>query len=88
MNSYFLACTLYPEKLKSAQEEVDRVVGTGRLPTFADRESLPYIGALVKELLRWNPAAPLGKEAIHIPVHRVWRLKFFKNSTFPSNSGG
>ncbi|EEB95874.1 hypothetical protein MPER_05091 [Moniliophthora perniciosa FA553] len=26
-----------------------------RLPTFADREDLPYVEAIVKEVLRWNP---------------------------------
>ena len=43
-----------------AQQEIDAVVGTDRLPTIADRKNLPYIGALVKEVLRWNPVTPLG----------------------------
>lgn len=45
---------------RKAQEEIDRVVGTDRLPTFEDREKLPYIDALVKEALRWWPIAPMG----------------------------
>jgi len=57
--SFFLAMTLYPEVQKAAQEELDRVVGSDRLPSFADRENLPYINALVKETLRWNPVVPL-----------------------------
>lgn len=53
--------TLYPEAQRRAQEEIDRVIGPDRLPTFADRDALPYVEALVTEVLRWNPVAPLGK---------------------------
>ncbi|PPR04236.1 hypothetical protein CVT24_013340, partial [Panaeolus cyanescens] len=60
LSSFFLACTLHPEVQKKARDEIDRVVGTDRLPDYNDRESLPYVEALVKELYRWNPAAPLG----------------------------
>jgi len=45
---------------RKAQEEIDRVVGTDRLPTFEDRDNLPYVNALVKEVLRWWPIAPMG----------------------------
>ena len=59
--SFYLAMTLYPEIQRRAQEELDRVIGTERLPTFSDRKNLPYIDALVKEAIRWHPVAPLGK---------------------------
>lgn len=52
--------TLYPNVLKRAQEEIDRVVGTDRLPSFSDRKSLPYIEALVQETLRWENVVPLS----------------------------
>lgn len=55
--SFFLAATVYPEVLKKAQAEIDRVVGPDRLPNFADRGSLPYIDWIVWECLRWNPGA-------------------------------
>ncbi|KAJ3522356.1 hypothetical protein NM688_g8885 [Phlebia brevispora] len=58
--SFFLAMTLYPEAQRKAQEEIDRVVGTDRLPVFADRENLPYVEALVQEVFRWNPVVPIG----------------------------
>ncbi|KAG8747883.1 hypothetical protein FRC10_010502 [Ceratobasidium sp. 414] len=45
---------------QAAQDEIQRVVGTDRLPTYSDRDSLPYIEALYKEVLRWNPVTPLG----------------------------
>ncbi|KAG2129201.1 cytochrome P450 [Suillus bovinus] len=58
--SLFLAMTLFPDVQKKAQAEIDAVVGTDRLPSFADRESLPYIEALVKKSLRWNVFVPIG----------------------------
>ncbi|KAE8379019.1 cytochrome P450 [Aspergillus bertholletiae] len=57
---FFLAMVLYPDVQKMAQEEIDRVVGTSRLPDMSDREHLPYINAVVKEVLRWHPVTPLG----------------------------
>lgn len=59
MNCFFLAMTLYPEVQRKAQEEIDRVVGT-KLPSFDDRANLPYVDAIVKEVLRWHPVAPMG----------------------------
>ncbi|KAF8128036.1 cytochrome P450, partial [Boletus edulis] len=44
--AFYLAMTLYPDVMKKAQRELDSVVGTNRLPTFADRPSLPYVEAL------------------------------------------
>jgi hypothetical protein len=35
--------SLYPEVQKKAQEEIDAVVGHDRLPSFEDRERLPYV---------------------------------------------
>lgn len=58
--SFFLAMTLFPDVQKRAQAEIDAVVGPGRLPSFADRSSLPYTEALVKEVLRWNVVLPTG----------------------------
>jgi len=49
-----------PEVQKKAQAELDAIVGTDRLPSFNDRENLPYINALCKELIRLNPPLPAG----------------------------
>ncbi|KAI0129955.1 cytochrome P450 [Xylariales sp. AK1849] len=57
---FFLAMMLFPEVQVKAREEIDRVIGSGRLPEFKDRENLPYIAAVVQETLRWQPIAPLG----------------------------
>ena len=37
-----LAMMCYPDAFKKANEEIVRVIGTERLPTFDDRASLPY----------------------------------------------
>lgn len=42
----------YPDVQAKAHMELDRVIGRDRLPSFDDRESLPYIDALIKELSR------------------------------------
>ncbi|KAI0739563.1 cytochrome P450 98A3 [Daedaleopsis nitida] len=60
LGSFFLAMALYPDVQKKAQAELDAVVGSGRLPEYEDMDSLPYIRALVKELLRWHVVTPLG----------------------------
>ena len=59
--AFILAILLHPEVQTSAQQELDKVLGEGDLPTFNDEPSLPYITALVKEVLRYSPAIPLGK---------------------------
>ncbi len=57
---FMLAMVLYPEAQKRAQEEIDRVGGRDRLPTFQDEDHLPYVRALVKEIMRWRGVAPLS----------------------------
>lgn len=51
---------LWPDAQRKAQEEIDRVVGSDRLPDFSDREHLPYTEAL-KEVMRLHTAVPVGK---------------------------
>lgn len=58
--TFFLAMTLYPDTQKKAQQELVSIVGTDRIPTYSDRANLPYVDALVQEVLRWNPVTPLG----------------------------
>ncbi|KAI9934766.1 hypothetical protein ASPWEDRAFT_654684 [Aspergillus wentii DTO 134E9] len=60
MTSFFMVMALNPHAQRRAQEEIDRVVGTNRLPGYQDRDHLPYINAMVKEVLRWHPVVPSG----------------------------
>lgn len=55
-----MAMALYPSVQALVQNEIDRVVGTDRLPTFEDRPSLPLVEAVVRETLRWRPILPLA----------------------------
>ena len=50
--SFVLVMLLYPEVQMKAQKELDAVVGRDRLPEFSDRPSLPYINAILKEIIR------------------------------------
>ncbi|KAA1477985.1 cytochrome P450 [Dentipellis sp. KUC8613] len=87
--SFFLAMVLYPDVQREAQAELDAIVGSERLPCLADRARLPYIDALVKEVLRWNPIFPLGGphclmeddvyNGYHIPkgstvIANIWKI--------------
>jgi len=51
---------LHPDIQRKAQAELDRVVGQRRLPELIDRPSLPYVECIMREVMRWNPVAPLG----------------------------
>jgi len=55
-----LAMVAFPEVHRRAQAELDAVVGRARLPTFADAPWLPYVRAIIKEVLRWRPAIERG----------------------------
>ncbi|KAI0031585.1 cytochrome P450 [Vararia minispora EC-137] len=66
--SFLLAMLLYPEVQTRAQVQLDSVLGSleiARPLSLQDREHLPYVEALVKEVWRWNPSVPLGM------AHRV-----------------
>lgn len=75
LHSFFLAMTIYQDVQRRARAELDAVVGPDRLPTLEDRPNLPYLNALVTEVLRWIPVGPLGKPAASFsalsPSHRV-----------------
>lgn len=70
--AFFLAMALHPDVQRRAQREVDDLglLSEGRLPGLEHRERLPYVGAVIKEVLRWLPAAPMGvpHEARHDDV--------------------
>ncbi|KAK5459729.1 hypothetical protein LTS15_003858 [Exophiala xenobiotica] len=59
-NSVILYLMANPEVVKTAQKEIARVIGDSRSPTWDDEEDLPYIRAIVKEILRVRPVASVG----------------------------
>ncbi|KAK0458177.1 cytochrome P450 [Desarmillaria tabescens] len=75
ISSFYLAMVLYPDVQRRAQEEIVAVIGDERLPRLSDRESLPYVGALVEEIFRWNTPAPAVTRAILVPdVYRDFHI--------------
>ncbi|TFY79263.1 hypothetical protein EWM64_g4749 [Hericium alpestre] len=54
------ALALNPTVQANAQAEIDGVVGRSRLPTFDDRPDLPYVGAVIREVMRSHQALPLS----------------------------
>ena len=72
--------TINPEVQAKAQEEIERVVGTDRLPTAEDRENLPYVEAVFLETLRWHNVAPLA-----IP-HRTVEDDVYEGYFFPKGT--
>ncbi|KAG6864443.1 hypothetical protein C0991_009501, partial [Blastosporella zonata] len=53
LSIFIFALLLHPEFQIKAQEEIDRVIGQGRLPEFSDRDSLPYVECLLQETHRY-----------------------------------
>lgn len=86
--AFYLAMVLHPEVQVKAREELDRVIGTDRLPTQADAEDLPYLRAVVTELLRWNSVAPGGVP--HVAIEDGWVGGYFipKDSMIVANLWG
>ncbi|KAL1759268.1 cytochrome P450 [Schizophyllum commune] len=78
LTSFILAMALHPEIQARAQADVDAIcLAHGRMPQIADRSSLPYVDAIVKEVWRWNPSVPLGLPhmANADDVYRGWKVE-------------
>ncbi|KAG7089201.1 hypothetical protein E1B28_010903 [Marasmius oreades] len=84
--SFILAMTCFPEYQETAQQEIDRVVGNGRLPELSDKDSLPYCEAIMKEVFRWQPPGPVGISH-HISVEDEYRgYRIPRDTTVISNN--
>jgi cytochrome P450 len=59
-NTGLLYLMANPSVVTRAHDELITTVGDHRSPTFADEENLPYIRAIVKEVLRVRPVASVG----------------------------
>ncbi|KAH6915129.1 cytochrome P450 98A3 [Coprinopsis sp. MPI-PUGE-AT-0042] len=59
-HALILALAMNPGIQQRAQEELDAVVGTNRLPCCTDIPRLPYLGAILIELARWHTVTPLA----------------------------
>ena len=75
MNNCIVGMLSNPIVIKKAQEELDRVVGSERTPTFEDEPNLQYIRQIIKETLRWRPINKLG--ANHYATQDDWYEGYF-----------
>ncbi|KAG1883461.1 cytochrome P450 [Suillus subluteus] len=60
LQTFMLAMVLYPDVQARARVEIDQAVKHDEMPRLDDRASLPYLDAILLEVLRWHPVAPLG----------------------------
>ncbi|KAF8307880.1 cytochrome P450 [Clavulina sp. PMI_390] len=60
MGTLLLAMIFHPEVQAKAHAEIEREVGSERLPHLKDRKNLPYVENIFKEVLRWHPSTPIG----------------------------
>ncbi|KAJ7152979.1 cytochrome P450 [Mycena filopes] len=77
---FILMMALNEDVQRLAQAEIDAVVGTDRLPDFIDRERLPYVTAVMKEVLRFHSPAPTG-----IP-HELTEDDWYEGMFLPAGS--
>jgi hypothetical protein len=80
--TFVLACCAFPEVLPKAWEELDRVVGHHRSPTFEDEPNLPYVKAFVKEVFRWRSVAIIGGQP-HAPTQDDYYKVCFPHQSNP-----
>ncbi|KZW03027.1 cytochrome P450 [Exidia glandulosa HHB12029] len=60
MRSFVHAMVLHPDTQRTAQAEIDRITQSSRLPTFLDRPNLPFVEAIVREVMRLYVVVPLA----------------------------
>ncbi|EPT01022.1 hypothetical protein FOMPIDRAFT_1121512 [Fomitopsis schrenkii] len=60
LKTFILAMTIHQDVYAKAQETIDEVVGNTRLPELSDRQSLPYVDAILKEVYRINVPLPIS----------------------------
>ncbi|KAF8999394.1 cytochrome P450 [Cyathus striatus] len=58
--TFILMMARLPEIQRKVRQEIDSVVGDQHLPSFEDEINLPYLSAVLMEVLRWHPPIPMG----------------------------
>ncbi|KAE8373971.1 cytochrome P450 [Aspergillus bertholletiae] len=83
LNVFIMAMVTRPEAQARAREEVDRVCTDGeslRLPRMSDLPSMPYVAAMIKEVLRWRPTVPI------VPPHQLTQDLEFDEYFIPAGT--
>ncbi|RDB19701.1 hypothetical protein Hypma_013169 [Hypsizygus marmoreus] len=99
--TFMMMMALNPDRQKLAQAEINKIIGTERLPGISDRPNLPYIEATIKEVMRWHPVLPLSiarmstKDDIYngyfipkgtIVIPNVWAVAYDPNEKYDPNA--
>ncbi|EAU32638.1 predicted protein [Aspergillus terreus NIH2624] len=85
MTAWYIAMALFPDVQRKAQEEMDRVTGGNRLPSYEDRENLPYINAMIKESVRWHSVVPMNVAHVSIQDDSVGEYAIPKGTQIVTN---
>ncbi|KAL1745669.1 cytochrome P450 [Schizophyllum fasciatum] len=80
LRNWLLLVAAHPEVQAKAQDEIDRVVGEGRMPEYKDAEDMPYLRAIIQEAHRFRNIVPLG-----LP-HRAMRDLRYKDYLIPQGA--
>ncbi|TAQ90978.1 hypothetical protein B7494_g699 [Chlorociboria aeruginascens] len=81
LNTFVMASICFPEVIKRARAEVDSICGNPlRLPLVADMMDMPYVCAMIKEILRWRPTVPI------VPQHELTEDLEFEGYFFPKGT--
>ncbi|KAJ6630953.1 cytochrome P450 [Mycena sp. CBHHK59/15] len=81
VKTFFFAMMLHPLVQTRAQEEADNFLASEhRMPTLHDQAAFPYIGCVLKEVLRWAPASPIGL------FHCTAKLDTYKGYLIPAKT--
>lgn len=72
---------MYPVIQANAQAELDKVLG-GELhfPLFSDQDNLPYVRAVITEVLRWGVVTPSGV------AHRLMEDDVYNGKVIPAGT--
>ena len=82
MNGFVMAAICHPDKFLQARKEIDTVCDdqAERLPCIADMTNIPYVCAIIKELLSWRPPV------LMTPTHELTEDLQFKGHHFPKGT--
>jgi cytochrome P450 len=75
-----MAAACHPLAQAKVHEELDKVIGSDRVPTFDDSTSLPQLHAFLLEALRWRPIVRIG-----FP-HRATKDIFWRGYCIPEGA--
>ena len=79
LNTFVMAALCHPSTIVEARDEIDAVCGR-RLPIMRDMDSMPYVCAFIKELLRWRPSV------LMIPPHDLTQDLHFEGYDIPKGT--